>query len=226
MKPLSLTRTIGLGSLAIFSAVAILSPALRAQSQDNGPSVAEAARKAKEQKKAAPKQSHVITDDTLSLRPASADTGAAPPAGTVINTTPVMPSAETATPPKDAAAEPAKSTESSAPAAGADAAAAAPPDAKKAEEQAAEIAKAKEMLAQVQSELDLLSRQLTLDSETYYSNPDYAHDANGKSKLDNLQNQIGDKLTSLQELKQKLEQLMQEAGVSPVVNNPPAPPKN
>jgi uncharacterized coiled-coil protein SlyX len=217
MKPHSLSRTLGLGSLAVFSAVAVFSPVLRAQSQDNGPSVAEAARKAREQKKAAPKQSHVITDDTLTLRPASADTGAAPPPGTVINTTPVMPSKETHAPPKDSSTEPAKSAESSAQA---------PADAKKAEEQAAEIAKAKEMLAQLQSELDLLKRQLALNSETYYSNPDYAHDTNGKAKLDDLQKTIGDKQISVQELKQQLEELLEKAGVSPDQNDAPAPPKN
>jgi hypothetical protein len=214
MKPHSLSRTLGLGSFAVFSAVAIFSPALRAQSQDNAPSVAEAARKAREQKKAAPRQSHVITEDTLSLRPASADTGAAPPSGTVINTTPVMPSTETPASPKDASAETKKSPESSAPA---------PADAQKTEEQAAEIAKAKEMLVQLQSELDLLKRQLALNSETYYSNPDYAHDTNGKSKLDDLQKAIGDKQISVQELKQQLEELLQKAGISP---DAPAPPKN
>ncbi len=217
LQSFGLTRTLGLGSLAVFCAVAIFSPALCAQAQDNAPSVAEAARKAKEQKKTAPKQSHVITEDTLSLRPASADTGAAPPPGTVINTTPVMPSAETPASPKDASAEPAKSAESAAPA---------PADAKKAEEQAAEIAKAKEMLAQLQSELDLLKRQLALNSETYYSNPDYAHDTNGKAKLDDLQKMIGDKQISLQDLKQQLEELMQKAGISPDANDAPAPPKN
>jgi len=217
MKLHSLSRTFSLGSLAVFSTVAIFSPALRAQSQDNAPSVAEAARKTKEQKKAAPKQSHVITEDTLSLRPASADTGAAPPPGTVINTTPVMPSTETPASPKGASAETTKSAESSAPT---------PADAKKAEEQAAEIAKAKEMLAQLQSELDLLKRQLALNSETHYSNPDYARDTNGKSKLDDLQKAIGDKQISVQELKQQLEELLQKAGISPDANEAPAPPKN
>jgi len=59
--------------------------------------------------------------------------------------------------------------------------------------------KQKKMLAQLQSELDLLKRQLALNSETYYSNPDYAHDTNGKAKLDDLQKMIGDKQISLQD---------------------------
>lgn len=223
MKPTSLTRTFSLGSLLAFSAVGIIPPALHAQSQDNAPSVAEAARKAREQKKAAPKQSQVITDDTLQLRPASADTGEAPPAGTVINTTPVVPSSA---PPPDASAEPAKPGESPASAPGADAVPPADTDAKKAEEQAAEIAKAKQMLAQAQSELDLLKRQLALSNDTFYSNPDYAHDSDGKAKLDELQKTIGDEQISLQELKQKLEELMQEAGISPEANSTPAPPSN
>src|SRR5262245_66504442 len=110
-------RTLCLGSLITLSAAGLLSPVLLAQSQDA--SVAEAARKTKEQKKPAPRGNVVITDDTLSLRAASADTGAAPPAGTVINTTPVPPEAGTTTQPAEVSvtppAEPTKSTDTPAP---------------------------------------------------------------------------------------------------------------
>jgi|SRR5215470_4023193 len=212
MKLLSPLRvgTLCLGSLVAFSAAAPLSPALLAQSQDNT-SVAEAARKAKEQKKTAPKGGRVITEETLTLRPASADTGEAPPAGTVINTTPVMPGAETTTAP----AKPAESADASAP----------PADPKKAEEQAAEIAKAKERLEQARSELDLMKRQFALDSESYYSQPDYTHYLAGRARLDEQQKLIDEKQASVQQLKDHLEMLIQEAGVSPNADQAPAPPK-
>src|SRR5215470_15143933 len=111
-----LTHTLWIGSLLIFSSTIISAPRLLAQSQDDqSQSVAEAARKAKEKKKtASAKNNTVITDDTLNLRPASYDTGAAPPAGTVINTTPVMPSSEGSV---QNSAEPAKSADASASAA-------------------------------------------------------------------------------------------------------------
>src|SRR5207237_9146329 len=68
-----------------------------AQSQDDSSqSVGEAARKAKERKKTAPKENHVITDDTLKLRPASSDFNGAPPAGTGINTTPTVAAGDSA----------------------------------------------------------------------------------------------------------------------------------
>ena len=215
MKTQNLIRTIWLGSVVALSTAA-LSPMLCAQSQDNSSqSVAEAARKAKEQKKAATKEAKVITDDTIRLRPASADSGA-PPAGTVVTSAP----AGEARPQNDSAS-PADSTPTIAPAQTAPSA-----DPKKKEEQNAEVAKAKELLAQVQAELDVLKRELALDSDTYFSNPDYSHDAAGKAKLDDLQKMIGDKQVSVEELKRQLADLMQKAGIAPDADKTAAPPKN
>ena len=219
-SPFRITRALQLGSFLLFAGATIGSLELRAQSQsDQSQSVAEAARKAREQKKAA-KNNAVITEDTINLRPASYDTGASPPAGTIINTTPVMPSAEGST---ANSAEPAKPTETPAPDAGAPASSEA--DAKKAAEQAAEIAKTKELLQQMQSELDILKRQLALDSDSFYSKADYAHDSDGKSRLDDLQRTIDDKKSSVEDLKQRLQALMQEAGISADAEKPAAPPK-
>ena len=214
MKTQNIIRSIWLGSIVALSTAAF-SPMLYAQSQDNSSqSVAEAARKAKEQKKAATKDAKVITDDTIRLRPASADSGA-PPAGTVVTSTP----AGQANSQNDSAA--AGSTSVMAPAQPAPAA-----DPKKKEEQNAEVAKAKELLAQVQAELDVLKRELALDSDTYFSNPDYSRDAAGKAKLDDLQKMIGDKQVSVEELKRQLADLMQKAGIAPDADKTPAPPKN
>jgi len=195
------------------------STSVRAQSQsDQSQSVAEAARKAREQKKTAARNNPVIDDDTINLRPVSYDTGASPPAGTVINTTPVMPSAEGATP---NSAEPAKPADVRAPTA-TSAATSSEADARKAAEQAEEIAKTKDLLKQMQSELDLLKRQLALDSESFYSKPDYAHDSDGKSRLDQLQRAIDDKMSSIEDLKQRLQALIEEADVSADTEKAPA----
>jgi hypothetical protein len=210
MKTQNLIRSIWLGSILALSA-AVLAPILYAQSQDNSSqSVAEAARKAKEQKKASTKDAKVITDDTIRLRPASADTGA-PPAGTVVTS---APAGEVSVP------SPADSSAAIAPAQPAP-----PADPKKKEEQNAEVAKAKELLAQVQAELDVLKREFALDSDTYFSNPDNSRDTAGKAKLDNLQKMIGDKQVSVEELKRQLADLMQKAGISPDADKT-TPPKN
>jgi len=184
--------------------------------------VAEAARKAKEQKKNATKDARVITNDTIRLRPASADTGAAPPAGTVVTSTP---SADAA-PQSNSTVNPDTSSSTSTGSAEKVAPQSAPADPKKKGEQSAEVAKAKDVLAQAQAQLDVLKRELSLDSDNFFSNPDYSHDANGKAKLDELQKMIGDKQISVEDLKQQLAALMKELGISPEADKTPAPPKN
>src|SRR2546426_4947379 len=42
-----------------------------------------------------------------------------------------------------------------------------------------------------------------LDRQTHYSNPDYQHDAAGKAKLDDLENQISSKKQEVDTLKSK-----------------------
>jgi hypothetical protein len=212
------TRTFWLGALAAVLAAGTLPSASHAQSQDNAtPSVAEAARKAKEQKKNSAKDARVITEDTIKLRPASADSATTPPAGTVITT-------------NSTASTEASPALTASPAASTAASTSAPPEvastpAEK-KEKSEEATKAKEMLAQVQAELDVLKRELSLDSDSYYSNPDYPHDAEGKAKLEELQKMIGDKQVSFDELKKQVEKLLQEAGISPDTDKTSAPPKN
>ena len=186
-------RNFALGSAVVLMATFALPTLSFAQSQDDSSqSVAEAARKAKERKKTAPKENHVITDDTLKLRPASSDFNGAPPAGTVINTTPTVAAGDSAATDATPAAA---STEVAAPTKPGDASTAAA-DQKKKAEAAAAAAKTKELLAQAQTQLDILKRELALDSDSFFSNPDYARDAKGKAKLDDLKQLIGDKQTS------------------------------
>jgi hypothetical protein len=213
-------RKLGLASAVALVATFALATVSLAQLQDNSSeSVAEAARKAKERKKAAPKENRVITEDTLNLRPASSDSPGTPPAGTVVNTTPVLPSSDAApgvaAPTADTNSTAAKPVQAST----------ADDDAKKKAELAAAVARTKELLAQAQTELDILKRRLALDSDSFYSNPDYARDTNGKTKLDGEKQSIGDKQISVEDLKRKLTELMEKAGISADDQKPASAPQ-
>jgi hypothetical protein len=165
--------------LPTLAVAGLLANAAMAQSQDSQ-SVAEAARRAREHKKEPAKPAKVFTDDDV--KPADPSGSAATPAP---------------------ATAPAPSSPASAPAAGGTTPAAGP----KTEKSAKEIAAVKELLKQMQSDLDLLQRDQALKQDTYYSNPDYAHDTDGKSLLDALKQQIGDKQEEADKLKAKLTEL-------------------
>lgn len=206
------SRKLWIGSLFAASLAFVGAPRLLAQSQDDqSQSVAEAARKAKERKKAAAKNNIVITDDTIHLRPASADSSGAPPAGTVVTSN--SESGQAGESGAKSPAPPADSTSKES-------------DAKKSEKQQADVAKLKELLADVQKQLDLMKRKFDLDSDNFYSQPDYAHDTAGKAKLDELQKQIGDQEVAVDNVKQELERLMTAAGTPANTDKPAAPPQN
>jgi DNA repair exonuclease SbcCD ATPase subunit len=164
-----------------------------AQSRDSQ-SVAEAARRAREQKKATAKPVKVITDDDVKpAEPGSSGATPAPPAAPISsNATDAQAPAETSGP-------------------------AGPKNEKKSKE----IAALKEMLKQIQSDLDLLQREQALEQDTYYSNPDYVHDTAGKSILDAIKQQIGDKQQELDQLKAKLAEL--GANLDKPAATPPKP---
>ena len=176
-------------TFSIILAAALLPAAVFAQSQE---SVAEAARRAREQKKPAAKPSKVITDDDVkhaasaSSEPAPAPGAQAPPSAGAAN----QPAGASAVPdPKD-------------------------------EKASKELAALKEEIKQVQSDLDLLQRQLSLEQDTYQSNPDNAHDTAGKAKVDGIKLQAGDKLQELDRLKAHLMELL-----PPQTGAAAAPPK-
>ena len=143
-------------------------------------SVADATRRAREQKKAAAKSAKVITNDGVkSATPA----GSGPARAQAV-----------ASPASDA---------TGAPAAAGSAATPSPRDEKSSEE----VAALKEQIKQLQDDLDLLKREQALQKDTYYSNPDYKHDTEGKSKLDGVKQQIGDKQQECDRLKARLAEL-------------------
>lgn len=149
--------------------------ALRLPAQDK-PSIADAARRARQQKQAASKPAPVITNDTL--RPAAAATGSASPS--------TQASADST------AASPSAASTRQIPAAETE---------EDAERKKQEIAELKQQIAEKQHALKLLQRDLALKQDTFYSNPDHQHDTDGKSKLDSAQTdikQIEDDLAALQ----------------------------
>jgi hypothetical protein len=189
-------------SAVLLAACLVGIPSARAQSQQEQ-SVAEAARKAREQKKAAAKPGAVITNDTLQpATPASVQNATA--------ATESLPGTPPATSP------------------GADAAANTTTEAQPAKESAAEDLEAKnakiealkQQIAEKAKEADLQQRSLALENESYYSRPDFSKDPAGKAKLDAMQSDLAQKKDELAALKAKLKDLAPDADQKPA-----APPK-
>jgi len=176
--------------------------AAAAQTQNQQTSVAEAARRAREQRKNAPKAAQVWTNDNLvSLSGAAVSVIGIP-----------------AQPPARVEAD----AEAKKPAGGA--AEDKEQDLKKAE---AKLAEAKKGLERDEKELDLLQRDLLLQRQQYYTSPDYASDTEGKARLDSLAGQIEGKQGEVQRDKEKiaaLEKKVEDLKRSSSTNKPESPP--
>jgi len=180
---------------ALLGASICLPMAALAQSQDarssqssQSSSVADAARRSRDKKKdpsASSKPSKVITDDDL-------DRVHFQPGPDVLN---VGASATSETePPSPQAVAAAEAADN-----------AAEQDLlKQAKEQDAEITGLKLRITEGEKDLDLVRRQLALDQDTYFANPDHVHDVAGKAKLDGEKQQINDKQQDIERLKTRL----------------------
>ena len=195
-------------ALPLVLAGTLLPAAAFAQSQDSQ-SVAEAARRARAQKKSTEKQPKVITDETLDVKkgdvqnataeqpkiPGAPETQAQPAAGAA-NVQGGPPSgASAAQPPKNASED------------------------DKTRAALKERVALKEKIKEAQSDLDLQQREYKLDQESFYSNPDYSKNTSGKEKLDAMKQQITDKQQELDQLKARL------AALPAPVESPATPPK-
>jgi hypothetical protein len=188
-------RVIALTLPLAWSLSGLLATQVAAQdSQDT--SVAEAARRAQDQKKSTPRSPKVITNDNL---PAAPKPDATTPSGTQ-------------TP--DAATQ-------SAPAADAAAAPAAGTDAKVGDAAAnPEVAALKRQIADQQKEVDLLLRLHALDQDAFLANPDHAKDPQGRAKLDTQQEEIHAKVAELAALKAKLDAIAPGESAKPPAPKP------
>jgi hypothetical protein len=194
--------------LAIAAIFAAAVPALTTLAQSQDPpaqSVADAARRAREQKRAAKQPAPVITDDILKpAAPAQSPEAAPAPA--------VQPAADSSGAP-DASAAPAQA----APAANAR-------DSNQKTKDSPELATLKQQAADALKSLELLQRELTLQQGTYFSNPDHSHDLSGKAKLDAMLEQITDKQQAVDALKTQLAALEASSGTT-APPTPTAPPQ-
>ncbi len=174
--------------------VTLLPAAAFAQAQDSQ-SVAEAARKARAQKKNTEKAPKVITDETLDVKKGDVQSATAEQ--------PRMPGSP------EAPAQPAAAAAPGRPAA----------PAAKDQKESKEVADLKVKIKRAQDDLDLLQREQSLENDSYYSQTDYAHDTAGKAKLDDLKQQVTDKQQELERLKARLAEL--QLAQSGAANTPP-----
>ena len=182
-----------------------LSGAALAQSQDDSaPSVAEAARRAREQKKAAAKPARSLTNDNLPEAPVSG----ANAAEAQVNTAKAEANAAATSDANQAQTAPVSDEKIR----------------EKNAENAAALEHAKEELARAEHELDVTQRKAALDSDAYYSKPDFANDKDGKANLDAEAQQISDKKQALETLKARVAELQALLGEAPSLEpdkNPP-----
>jgi hypothetical protein len=193
---------------ALFLAHGCLLAGASAQSQDSSASsVADAAKRAREQKQNATSKAKVITDDDVdakSVKPG--EEGLTVPQPPQLDTQPPSPDAVAAVEASDRKREEA------------------PADDPLKKGDSAKVVRLKQELAQAEEDVKLSQRESALQQDTVYSKPDYQRDTQGKAKLDELQQQIADKQVRVEQLKTRLAEA-EESGKRKAVSAPrPAAP--
>lgn len=168
-------------------------PQQDAQSTTASTTLAEAAKRAREAKKDQATPAHVWDNDTV------------PKAGgqiSVVGETPATADADNSAP---GAAAPADNSANATPA-------------KSSGESGgalkSQISDAKEKLATIKTDLDLLERTNTLDSQMYYGKPDYQTDTDGAAKLKAEQDSIAAKQEEMDDQQKKIDDLESELAKS------------
>ncbi len=155
-----------------------------AKAQQTNQSLADAARKLKEQQKQAPKAKMVWTNDNL---PTSATVSVVgqPQQGNAASAIQSQSTEETGTSStSDDANDLAKAT--------------------------AELADAQKDLDSLKADLDIAQREYKLDSDQYYGTPNYAADQRGQAKLDAEKSQVTAKQQALEAAQKKVDELQKE----------------
>jgi hypothetical protein len=176
------------------------------QQQDDSTSVADAARRTREQKKEQPKAAKVWDNDTIPKKPGEVSVIGQTPAGAAGDDS----AAKDAT--GNAAAAPAESAVNSAstpnepaPAAG---------EKSDRDKLASEIAAiqadlnaAKSQLQTVKADLDIAQRKFNLDSQTYYSKPNYVADKDGAARIASEKADLESKQQAVADAQMKVDRL-------------------
>jgi hypothetical protein len=185
-------------NMALLMACAVIPSRVNAQAQDvtqQNQSVADAARRNREQKKNLVRRARVISDDDLDREyfrsgQEGLNVGSAPALQTAAPGASAVAAAESA----DAAAI--ASTE-------------APVPNNKETNEDVEIAVVKARIAGEEIDLDLQRRALALNEDTVYSNPNYTESHAGKAKLEAEQQRINEKQRQIEDLKGHLAALQE-----------------
>jgi len=209
MKPTKFVHGLGLGILLVLPAGAVYaqSAAPSSAGQSTSDPLAAAAKRAQDSKKDPSKTARVWDNDNI------------PKAGHEISVVGSNEAAADGTNPAVSADANAVATPDAA-AGGANAAGPAPNQADLDAKIQAQITSAKENIASMKTDLDLMQRTLVLDSQTYYSKPDYSSDRGGARKLTDEQAKIADKQQAIDEAEKKLAELQTLLNASP--QNTPA----
>ena len=207
MKPTKFVHGLGLGILLVLPAGAVYaqSAAPSSAGQSTSDPLAAAAKRAQDSKKDPSKTARVWDNDNI------------PKAGHAISVIGQKDEAEA-----DGTVDPAAAA---APANGPAAAGAngAPENAGKGGGHLhAQIDAAKEKLASLRTDLELMQRTLVLDSQMYYGKPDYSSDTEGARKLQDEQAQIAAKQQSIEDVEKQIADLESQLKDSPESENPPA----
>ena len=193
-------------------AILLLVPAgsIYGQPQDDSTSVADAARRTREQKKEQPKAAKVWDNDTIPKKPGEVSVIGQTPAGAAADDSAAKDATDSRRPaPADTAANPANAPSEPAPAAGEKS------DHDKLTSEIAAIQSdlnaAKSQLQTVKADLDIAQRRFNLDSQTYYSKPNYVADRDGaarivseKADLESKQQAVADAQMKVDRLEAKL----------------------
>ena len=209
MKPTKFVHGLGLGILLVLPAGAVYaqSAAPSSAGQSTSDPLAAAAKRAPDSKKDPSKTARVWDNDNI------------PKAGHEISVVGSNEAAADGTNPAVSADANAVATPDAA-AGGANAAGPAPNQADLDAKIQAQITSAKENIASMKTDLDLMQRTLVLDSQMYYSKPDYSSDRGGARKLTDEQAKIADKQQAIDEAEKKLAELQTLLNASP--QNTPA----
>jgi hypothetical protein len=190
--------------LAILLASPLAIPlAAFAQSQDSSQSsqdpLAAAARRAREEKKDAPKAAKVWDNDNIPSTPgtvsvvgeSSGENSAA--------------SDQNAAPDQQQGQQDQQAANANAPT---------PLDDKEKAAKAAELDADKQQLESLKKDIDILQRKLVLDQQMYYIKPDYASDKAGAAALKDEQDQFDAKQQQVADLQKKIDQLQSEVSAA------------
>lgn len=176
----------------------------RQQQQGDSASIADAARRSREQKKEQPKPAKVWDNDTIPRKPGEVSVVGQVPATDTADDSAAKPAGDDA----NAAGQPAATDSTSA---AASAPAADKSEGSKASQELAaiqtDLASAKSHLQTAKADLDILQRKFTLDSQTYYSKPNYAADKDGAASIASEKSDLEAKQQEVADAQMKVDQL-------------------